>query len=182
MDPVKSRILIDDAVVPGLLGPESLRIFNLLDMYMLGNLNGKERTEKQWRELFKAADERLVVEKIWLERNGGLQGGRVIELRLQQDQPNGANHTEPSVANHTELNRVGVSELNSATKTELGAANNAQPNSVEHSEPDNANKNRPSSTEHVQPDHSNKVQPSIAKHTEPVSAHITKPISQISLE
>ena len=98
MDPAKSRILIDDAVVPGFLGPESLRIFNLLDMYMLGNLNGKERTEKQWRELFKATDERLVIEKIWEEKNGGHQGGRVIELRLKPVVPNGANgfHQESS--------------------------------------------------------------------------------------
>lgn len=65
MDPTKSCILIDDAVVPGFHGPESLRIFNLLDMNMLSNLNGKERTEKQWRELFKATDKRLVIEKIW---------------------------------------------------------------------------------------------------------------------
>jgi sterigmatocystin 8-O-methyltransferase len=34
MDPDKSRILIDDAVVPELLGQESLRIYNFLDMYM----------------------------------------------------------------------------------------------------------------------------------------------------
>jgi sterigmatocystin 8-O-methyltransferase len=32
MDPERSRILIDDAVVPELLGHESLRMFNLLDM------------------------------------------------------------------------------------------------------------------------------------------------------
>ena len=98
MDPAKSRILIDDAVVPGFLGPESLRIFNLLDMYMLGNLNGKERTEKQWRELFQATDERLVIEKIWEEKNGGHQGGRVIELRLKPIEPNGVNgfHQEES--------------------------------------------------------------------------------------
>ena len=91
MDPAKSRILIDDAVVPGFLGPESLRIFNLLDMYMLGNLNGKERTAKQWRELFNATDERLVVDNIWEEKNGGPQGGRVIELRLKSTEPDGVN-------------------------------------------------------------------------------------------
>ena len=118
MDPVRSRILIDDAVVPGLLGPESLRIFNLLDMYMLGNLNGKERTEKQWRELFKATDERLVVEKIWMERNGGLQGGRVIELRLQQDKPNGTDNTEPNGANHTEPDGANKTQHNGASNTE----------------------------------------------------------------
>ena len=118
MDPVRSRILIDDAVVPGLLGPESLRIFNLLDMYMLGNLNGKERTEKQWRELFKATDERLVVEKIWMERNGGLQGGRVIELRLQQDKPNGTDNTEPNGGDHTEPDGANKTQLNGASNTE----------------------------------------------------------------
>jgi sterigmatocystin 8-O-methyltransferase len=32
MDPEKSRILIDDAVVPDSLGQESLRFFNILDM------------------------------------------------------------------------------------------------------------------------------------------------------
>jgi sterigmatocystin 8-O-methyltransferase len=32
MDPERSRILIDDAVVPDLLGQDSLRFFNLLDM------------------------------------------------------------------------------------------------------------------------------------------------------
>ena len=91
MDPTKSRILIDDAIVPNFLGPESLRIFNLLDMYMLANLNGKERTEKQWRELFKATDERLVVKNIWEEKNGGHQGGRVIELCLKSQGSNGVN-------------------------------------------------------------------------------------------
>lgn len=35
MDPVKSRILIDDAIVPDALGQDSLRYFNLLDMYVV---------------------------------------------------------------------------------------------------------------------------------------------------
>jgi sterigmatocystin 8-O-methyltransferase len=82
MDPAKSRILIDDAVVPELLGPESLRFFNLLDIYMLMILNAKERTEKQWAGLLRAVDPRLVLEKIWREPNAGLQGGAVLEARL----------------------------------------------------------------------------------------------------
>ena len=98
MDPARSRILIDDAVVPSFLGPESLRIFNLLDMYMLGNLNGKERTEIQWRELFKATDKRLTIEKIWEEKNGGHQGGRVIEVRLTPTDLSGMNGLHPGVS------------------------------------------------------------------------------------
>jgi len=82
MEPGKSRILIDDAVVPQLLGSESVRFFNLLDMYMLMILNAKERTEKQWAELFRAVDPRLVLEKIWREPNAGAQGGAVLEVRL----------------------------------------------------------------------------------------------------
>ncbi|KAF2195912.1 putative O-methyltransferase [Zopfia rhizophila CBS 207.26] len=85
MDPERSRILIDDAVLPNLLGQDSLRIFNLLDIYMMMILNAKERTEPQWRELFGKASERLVVEKIWREPGTGLQGGTVLELRLRKE-------------------------------------------------------------------------------------------------
>ncbi|KAF4635649.1 hypothetical protein G7Y89_g2449 [Cudoniella acicularis] len=85
MDPDKSRILIDDAVVPEVLGDESLRIFNFLDIYMMMILNAKERTEPQWRELFALVSERLVLEKIWREPGGGPQGGSVLELRLRKD-------------------------------------------------------------------------------------------------
>lgn len=49
MDPAKSRILIDDVVVPGVLGKDSQRFFNLLDVYMAMSVIGKERTESQWK-------------------------------------------------------------------------------------------------------------------------------------
>ena len=84
MDPEKSRILVDDAVVPSLLGQESLRFFNLLDIYMMMILNAKERTQSQWEELFKTANERLVLKKGWREPGGGPQGGTVLELRLRK--------------------------------------------------------------------------------------------------
>jgi len=84
MDPEKSRILIDDAVVPSFLGQESLRFFNLLDIYMMMILNAKERTQPQWEELFKMANERLVLERVWREPDGGPQGGTVLELRLRK--------------------------------------------------------------------------------------------------
>ncbi|KAH8585512.1 putative O-methyltransferase [Bisporella sp. PMI_857] len=84
MDPEKSRILIDDAVVPEVLGQESLRIFNLLDIYMMMILNAKERSESQWSEVFEAVNERLMLEKIWREPGGGPQGGCVLELRLRK--------------------------------------------------------------------------------------------------
>jgi sterigmatocystin 8-O-methyltransferase len=47
-------------------------------------LNAKERTGSQWRELFGAISERLVLEKIWREPGGGPQGGTVLELRLRK--------------------------------------------------------------------------------------------------
>ncbi|KAI9767101.1 MAG: hypothetical protein M1840_005890 [Geoglossum simile] len=84
MDPGVSRILIDDAVIPDLLGAQSMRFFNLLDMYMLMILNAKERTEKQWAELLRAVDERLVLERIWTEPDAGRQGGTVLEARLKE--------------------------------------------------------------------------------------------------
>lgn len=144
MDPVKSRILIDNAIVPGFLGPESLRIFNLLDMYMLGNLNGKERTKKQWRELFKATDTQLVTDNIWEEKNGGRPGGRVIELRLKTTKPNGMsgfhheaskNVTESNTEDgvHEELSekpaaeQVGVNEIDRVLSEESNETTGMQP-------------------------------------------------------
>lgn len=82
MDPDTSRILIDEAVVPGFLGQESLRSLNLLDMYLMMVLNGKERTESQWLELFKMASPRLILEKVWKEPGTGPEGGTILELRL----------------------------------------------------------------------------------------------------
>lgn len=82
MDPAKSRILIDDAVVPGVLGQDSLRFFNLLDVYMAMSVNGKERTERQWKALIKSVDERLVLEKIWRVEGSGPEAGTLLELRL----------------------------------------------------------------------------------------------------
>ena len=84
MDPEKSRILIDDAVVPGLLAQDSLRYYNLLDLYMLLVSNGKERSEKDWLDLFKLTDERLVLTKVWKEPGSGPQSGTVLELRLRK--------------------------------------------------------------------------------------------------
>lgn len=84
MDPGKSRILIDDAVVPGVLGQDSLRFFNFLDTYMAMAFNGKERTERQWKELFGMVDERLVLEKIWRVEGSGPEAGAVLELRLKE--------------------------------------------------------------------------------------------------
>jgi len=52
---------------------------------MMMILNAKERTESQWRDLFALVSERLVLEKIWREPGGGLQGGSVLELRLRKD-------------------------------------------------------------------------------------------------
>lgn len=82
MDPAKSRILIDDAVVPGVLGQDSLRFFNLLDVYMAMSVNGKERTERQWKELIQTVDERLMLENIWRVEGSGPEAGTVLELRL----------------------------------------------------------------------------------------------------
>lgn len=79
----KSRILIDDAVVPGYLGQDSLRLFNLLDIYMMMAFNGKERTERQWLELLRMVNERLVVEKIWRVPGSGPETGTVLEVRLK---------------------------------------------------------------------------------------------------
>ena len=83
MDPGKSRILIDDAVVPESLGQDSLRFYNFLDIHMLTILNAKERTKSQWQQLASATDDRLIIERIWEGRDAGPQGGRVIELKLR---------------------------------------------------------------------------------------------------
>lgn len=83
MDPKKSRILIDDAVVPNSLGQDSLRFYNFLDIHMLTILNAKERTKSQWEQLVNATDERLIIERIWEGRVAGPQCGRVIELKLR---------------------------------------------------------------------------------------------------
>ena len=85
MDASKSRILIDDAIVPGLLGQDSVRFFNFLDVYMMMAFNGKERTERQWNELFKMVDERLVLEKVWRVEGSGPEAGAVLELRLREE-------------------------------------------------------------------------------------------------
>lgn len=82
MSASKSRILIDDAVIPDLLGSENIRLFNMLDIHMAMVLNAKERTRKQWEALCRETDERLVIERIWEE--GGPSGGRVLELRLRE--------------------------------------------------------------------------------------------------
>ncbi|KAB8542087.1 hypothetical protein FH972_025550 [Carpinus fangiana] len=83
MVPGKSRILIDDAVVPDLLGPDMIRFHNLMDIHMLTILNAKERTHRQWQKLVTEVDSRLYIERIWEQSDAGLQGGRVIELRLK---------------------------------------------------------------------------------------------------
>ena len=83
MDPKKSRILIDDAVVPETLGQDSIRFYNFLDMHMLQILNAKERTKTQWDQIVKATDKRLAIERIWEPCDSGPQSGRVIELKLQ---------------------------------------------------------------------------------------------------
>jgi sterigmatocystin 8-O-methyltransferase len=84
MEPGKSRILIDDAIVPSFLGPESSRFFNLLDLYMLAGLNGKERTLEQWNYLIQMVSPKLVLEKVWKTPNGGPESGTILELRLQE--------------------------------------------------------------------------------------------------
>lgn len=85
MNPRTSRILIDDTVVPELLGQESLRLFNYMDMCMMMMANGKERTEAQWQELFQMVNPRLVLEKVWKLAGTGPEGGAVLELRLSED-------------------------------------------------------------------------------------------------
>ncbi|EAW14841.1 O-methyltransferase xanE [Aspergillus clavatus NRRL 1] len=90
MDPEKSRILIDDAIVPSFLGPESSRFFNLLDLYMLFSLNGKERTLEHWNQLIKMVSPRLVLEKIWKKPGSGPESGTVLELRLRAEEVNSA--------------------------------------------------------------------------------------------
>lgn len=77
-----SRILIDDAIIPDLLGSDQLKFFTMMDIHMFTILNAKERTLAQWQLLFGAVDSRLSVIKVWEEEGAGLQGGRVIELAL----------------------------------------------------------------------------------------------------
>jgi hypothetical protein len=83
MYPQKWRILIDDAVVPDLLGSENIRFFNLLDIHMTMILNAKERTRKQWETLSKPRTNGWWLGKSGRRRRPGGQGGKVLELRLK---------------------------------------------------------------------------------------------------
>lgn len=78
----KSRILIEDMIVPCLYGEETEWFINHADIVMLGGLNAKERSLAQWNSLVKKADERLEIVRVWRE-NGDLTGySATIEVRL----------------------------------------------------------------------------------------------------
>jgi hypothetical protein len=83
MDPAKSKILLDESITPDKFGVEQDRFVALTDFHMLTMCNSKERTEIQWKELMRAADERLVVESIW--REGSAMGHRdaIIQVGLK---------------------------------------------------------------------------------------------------
>jgi hypothetical protein len=83
MDPAKSRILLDESVLADRIGVDQERLAVLKDFQMLAILNAKERTEEQWRELVRAADERLVVEKSWQEGSAAGMRNAIIEVRLR---------------------------------------------------------------------------------------------------
>ncbi|PWW72967.1 S-adenosyl-L-methionine-dependent methyltransferase [Tuber magnatum] len=74
-----SRILIDECILDKSMGPDYDRAAVKMDFQMLVMCNAKERTEAQWAELIKGADERLVVERLW--RAKGNSTG-IIEVGL----------------------------------------------------------------------------------------------------
>lgn len=79
MDPKKSRILVDDLVLPEQIGPDQNRLAHLRDFQMMVLCNSPERTASQWAALLKRVDERLVIEKIW----GSADGPPILECKLQ---------------------------------------------------------------------------------------------------
>lgn len=78
-----SRIIVMDALMPE-LGETSnfvLRMNTSMDLQMMAVFNAKERTKGDWIELFRQADERLIVKEIRQPRGSILS---LIEVVLEE--------------------------------------------------------------------------------------------------
>lgn len=64
-----SRIVINDHCLrePGSENPWDEKLIRSMDMVMLTLLNAQERTEVEFRELFRAADSRFLFKVSWIE-------------------------------------------------------------------------------------------------------------------
>lgn len=82
MDPIKSRILLDEMVVPDLLAQDSQRFMNQIDMTVVLTLNGKERSAKEWDSLITMVDGKLETEKTWWRKGEEGSHWGVQQLRL----------------------------------------------------------------------------------------------------
>ncbi|RAQ56991.1 sterigmatocystin 8-O-methyltransferase [Aspergillus flavus] len=82
MDPSKSRILLDEMIMPDLLAQDSQRFMNQIDMTVVLTLNGKERSPKEWNSLITMVDGRLETEKIWWRKGEEGSHWGVQQLRL----------------------------------------------------------------------------------------------------
>ncbi|KAK1974763.1 S-adenosyl-L-methionine-dependent methyltransferase [Colletotrichum cereale] len=77
-----SRILIEDMIAPDLYGEDSEWFINHADMVMMMMHNAKERTLTQWEALFKKADERLRIVKVWRDNKDTGGYSAIIEVIL----------------------------------------------------------------------------------------------------
>lgn len=79
------RLLISDTIVPERAQGEITRSeehqHRQQDMIMLTYFGGKERTEKNWRQLLEMADKRLEIVNI----NYSPSGAGLLEIRLKQE-------------------------------------------------------------------------------------------------
>ncbi|KAE8422574.1 O-methyltransferase-domain-containing protein [Aspergillus pseudocaelatus] len=83
MDPTKSRILLDEMVVPDLLAQDSQRFMNQIDMTVVLTLNGKERSTKEWDSLIATVGGGLEIEKTWWRKGEEGSHWGVQQLRLR---------------------------------------------------------------------------------------------------
>ncbi|MCJ1373108.1 hypothetical protein MMC20_004335 [Loxospora ochrophaea] len=88
----KTALLVNESIIPnrGDIPLHEERAFRQIDMAMFITANAKQRTERDWRALFRSADPRLQVTRILKDK--GTMG--VIELHLDQHLYIGNGHAE----------------------------------------------------------------------------------------
>jgi O-methyltransferase domain len=83
MDLAKSKILVEESIMPDNVGTDQDRLAIIKDIQMLLLFNGKERTKEQWRKLMSAADRRLEVQRFWQTGTGAGYRNAIIEVALK---------------------------------------------------------------------------------------------------
>ncbi|MCJ1247158.1 hypothetical protein MMC30_004370 [Trapelia coarctata] len=78
-----SRILISDSVIPppGVLHGLDEKLVRYLDLQMMVLHNARERTEEDWAAMFKTADPRLKLQKVW-RKGESVAASTIIEGQL----------------------------------------------------------------------------------------------------